>query len=109
MGPLKVEMLQDGRFINAADAHAKIFSYIDDYYNTQRLHSSLNYQSPNHFENEIALANSITFTPNIGGISIERIYLVLAFHGFCLDELIEITIYGCAFLVYELRIHIWTR
>jgi hypothetical protein len=35
--------------------------------------------------------------------------LVLAFHGFCLDELIEITIYGCAFLVYELRIHIWTR
>ncbi len=57
MGTLKAEMLQNGRFINASDARAEIFAFIDGYYNTQRLHSSLNYRTPNHFENEIALVN----------------------------------------------------
>jgi len=57
IGTLKAEMLQNGRFINAADAHAEIFAFINCYYNTQRLHSSLNYRTPNHFESQIALAN----------------------------------------------------
>lgn len=57
MGTLKAEMLQNGRFINATDAHAEIFAFIDGYYNTQRLHSSLKYRTPSHFEDEIALAN----------------------------------------------------
>lgn len=57
MGTLKAEMLQNGCFINVIDARAEIFAFIDGYYNTQRLHSSLNYRTPNHFEAEIALAN----------------------------------------------------
>lgn len=57
MGTLKAEMLQNGRFINATDARAEIFAFIDGYYNTQRLHSSLNYRTPNHFEADLALAN----------------------------------------------------
>lgn len=57
MGTLKAEMLQNGRFIDATDARTEIFAYIDCYYNTQRLHSSLHYQSPKHFEAQIALAN----------------------------------------------------
>lgn len=57
MGTLKAEMLQNGRFINPADARAELFSFIDRYYNTQRLHSSLNYQSPTNFEANLALAN----------------------------------------------------
>jgi putative transposase len=57
MGTLKAEMLQNGRFINATDARAEIFAFIDCYYNTQRLHSSLNYRTPNRFEADIALAN----------------------------------------------------
>jgi putative transposase len=57
IGTLKAEMLQNGRFINASDARAEIFAFIDCYYNTQRLHSSLNYRTPKHFESEIALAN----------------------------------------------------
>lgn len=57
MGTLKAEMLQNGRFINATDARAEIFSFIDGYYNTQRLHSSLNYKTPHRFEAEIALAS----------------------------------------------------
>jgi len=39
MGKLKAEMLQSGRFIN-----------------TQRLHSSLNYRPPHHFEADFALS-----------------------------------------------------
>jgi putative transposase len=57
MGTLKGEMLQDGRFIDEADARAEIFAFIDGYYNTQRLHSSLNYRTPKHFESEIAFIN----------------------------------------------------
>lgn len=57
MGTLKAEMLQNGRFINASDASAEIFAFIDGYYNTQRLHSSLNYTTPSNFESAIALAN----------------------------------------------------
>lgn len=56
MGTLKAEMLQNGRFINAADARSELFAYIDSYYNTQRLHSSLSYQSPASFEADLALA-----------------------------------------------------
>jgi transposase InsO family protein len=57
MGTLKAEMLQNGRFINATDARSEIFAFIDGYYNTQRLHSSLKYRPPSRFEDEIALAN----------------------------------------------------
>ena len=57
MGTLKAEMLQNGRFINATDARAEIFAFIDGYYNTQRLHSSLNYRTPSHFEADLALVN----------------------------------------------------
>ena len=57
MGTLKAEMLQDGCFINATDARAEIFAFIDAYYNTHRLHSSLNYRTPKHFEDNLALAN----------------------------------------------------
>ena len=55
MGTLKAEMLQNGRFIDAMDARTEIFAFIDGYYNTQRLHSALNYRTPHHFEAEIAL------------------------------------------------------
>jgi putative transposase len=57
MGTLKAEMLGEGRFENAADARTEIFAFIDGYYNTQRLHSSLNYETPNDFETQIALGN----------------------------------------------------
>jgi putative transposase len=57
MGTLKNEMLHNGRFIDAADAQIEIFSYIESYYNTQRLHSSLNYQTPASYEAEIRSLN----------------------------------------------------
>lgn len=57
MGTLKAEMLQDGCFINAQDARTEVFSYIDSYYNTQRKHSALGYQTPAQFEARILTQN----------------------------------------------------
>lgn len=53
MGTLKTEMLQDGNFINEADARIEIFAFIEGYYNTHRKHSSLGYRSPAQFEAEL--------------------------------------------------------
>jgi len=57
IGTLKVEMLQDGCFQDAADAHAEIFDYIEGYYNTHRKHSSLGYKTPSQFEAHIHSTN----------------------------------------------------
>ena len=57
IGTLKAEMLQDGCFIDAADARTEIFSYIESYYNTHRRRSSLKYQSPAQFEAQIHSLN----------------------------------------------------
>lgn len=52
MSTLKREMLQGGRFEDAADARLEIFEYIDGYYNNQRKHSALGYLTPNQFEQQ---------------------------------------------------------
>ena len=49
---LKAEMLEDGAFLSVQDAEAEIFDYIEIYYNRVRRHSSLGYESPEHFENQ---------------------------------------------------------
>jgi transposase InsO family protein len=46
----KAELMQDGAFTSKEDAKTEIFEYIEMYYNTIRRHSSLNYVSPNKFE-----------------------------------------------------------
>jgi putative transposase len=46
----KAELLQDGIFETIEDARIEIFEYVEMYYNTQRIHSSLNYQSPDTYE-----------------------------------------------------------
>jgi transposase InsO family protein len=55
IGTIKREMLQGGCFDNADDARVEIFEYIDGYYNNQRKHSSIGYQTPIQFE-----ANTLT-------------------------------------------------
>lgn len=52
IGTLKNEMLQGGRFIDQTDAQIELFAYIEGYYNTNRKHSALNYQSPLQFETQ---------------------------------------------------------
>jgi transposase InsO family protein len=48
----KAEMLGDGRFLTIEDARTEIFEFIEMYYNTIRIHSSLSYQSPMEYEEE---------------------------------------------------------
>jgi transposase InsO family protein len=48
----KAELLQDGIFETIEDAQTEIFEYIEMYYNTLRLHSSLDYQSPDEYEKQ---------------------------------------------------------
>ena len=52
---LKTEFVQRRIFASDAQPTAQVGSYIDRFYNTKRLHSSLSYHSPVEFE---CLANA---------------------------------------------------
>ena len=49
---LKVEETHGQDFATRAEARHCVFDYIERWYNTTRLHSSLDYKSPNQFERE---------------------------------------------------------
>ena len=49
---LKVEQTQGQDFATRAEARHCVFDYIEGWYNTTRMHSSLDYQSPAQFERE---------------------------------------------------------
>ena len=47
---LECELLDRRRFRTVAEARREVFSFIEGFYNTRRLHSSLGYRSPANFE-----------------------------------------------------------
>jgi transposase InsO family protein len=49
-GKLKTECLYRHHFKTRAEARTVIFAYLEGFYNRQRLHSTLGYQSPQQFE-----------------------------------------------------------
>src|SRR5436189_2439765 len=49
---LKYELVYHHRFPTLAEARSAIFHYIETFYNRTRLHSSLDYQTPIHFESK---------------------------------------------------------
>lgn len=49
---LKAESMPKGGYQSKEHAESEIYAFIEKYYNTQRLHSSLNYMSPNAYENK---------------------------------------------------------
>ena len=51
---LKVEQVHGARYQTREEARADMFEYIETYYNRKRRHSTLNYQSPWDFENQMA-------------------------------------------------------
>ena len=55
---LKHEWTNHDSFDNLADARLSVFKYIETFYNTVRLHQTLDYQSPNQFEAHHAPANA---------------------------------------------------
>ena len=55
---LKGELVQRQDFQDLADARLAIFDYIEIFYNRQRLHSALGYQSPVEFEQQLVYRNN---------------------------------------------------
>lgn len=51
---LKNELTHEHNFNNQQIARAAIFEYIEIFYNRQRLHQTLNYQTPDEFEQTVA-------------------------------------------------------
>ncbi|MFO1432728.1 MAG: IS3 family transposase [Candidatus Competibacteraceae bacterium] len=51
---LKGEQTEGQRYATREEAKAEVFEYIEAYYNRQRRHSTLNNQSPCHFEVRMA-------------------------------------------------------
>ena len=47
---LKVELIQDNRYKTREIVKQSIFQYIEAYYNQKRLHSSIDYRTPNEVE-----------------------------------------------------------
>jgi putative transposase len=56
----KAELMEDGAFQDVEDSRTEIFEYIEMYYNPSRLHSSIDYLSPNNFENKLVLHENKT-------------------------------------------------
>jgi putative transposase len=55
---LKVEWIYDNLYQTRDEARLDVIKYIEMFYNSQRLHSFLDYKSPNNFESGIPLANA---------------------------------------------------
>jgi putative transposase len=55
---LKYEWTNHQTFHNLAAARLSVFRYIETFYNSQRLHQTLNYLTPNQFEAENAPASA---------------------------------------------------
>jgi putative transposase len=54
---LKQELAHHERFRDRDAARARIFEYVESFYNRQRLHSSLDYRSPEAFERMVEVTN----------------------------------------------------
>ncbi|MFR4503989.1 MAG: IS3 family transposase [Catenibacterium sp.] len=53
----KKEWLNQYKIQNYEDAYKLIFEYIETFYNTVRIHSHCNYQSPNQYEKSYVKSN----------------------------------------------------
>ena len=51
---IKRELISDGNYWGIDDVKAAVFKYIETYYNTKRMHSSLGYVSPQDYERMLA-------------------------------------------------------
>ena len=61
-GSLKSERTNGKVYLTQEEAKADVIDYIEMFYNSKRLHSTLNYVSPLQFENEFRLKKVSTFT-----------------------------------------------
>lgn len=57
LAPLEQELTHHEQFIDHNAARTQVFDYIENFYNRQRLHSSLDYHSPEVFESMARVIN----------------------------------------------------
>ena len=61
-GSLKSERIDSKKYITREEAKADIIDYIEMFYNSERLHSTLGYVSPLHYESKFDSSKMSTFT-----------------------------------------------
>jgi putative transposase len=49
---LECELIERESFSSRSEARLSVFEFIEGWYNPDRLHSGLDYQSPRHYEEE---------------------------------------------------------
>jgi transposase InsO family protein len=54
----KTELVYQTRFSTRAQARSEIFQWIEEFYNRERIHSSIGYKSPVAFEEELMLTRA---------------------------------------------------
>ncbi|BCD91986.1 hypothetical protein fh0823_22820 [Francisella halioticida] len=64
-GTLKVELVHDESYKTREEAKLSIFEYIEAYYNTKRIHSTINYMTPYQFE--YIMENEVVNCPKLTG------------------------------------------
>ena len=47
---LKIELVYENKYKTREEAKSSIFRYIEEYYNRKRMHSAIDYSTPNEFE-----------------------------------------------------------
>ncbi len=62
---LKTELVHQADYLDREEARRATFEYIEVFYNRQRRHSTLGYQTPAKFE-ELTVAASVHRPPNLG-------------------------------------------
>ena len=62
---LKRKFINDAHYTHREQAQQEIFKYIEIYYNTKRMHSALNFQTPLQFEKDFISTNQPNFVPSL--------------------------------------------
>ena len=65
MKTLKQEEINGSSYRNLSQARRAIGAFIDTIYNRQRLHSALDYRSPNEYEAILARFPAVTLPPEV--------------------------------------------
>jgi putative transposase len=65
---IKRELVEKGVFESLEEAETELFDYIEVYYNRQRRHSALGYQSPEKFEQQYNQNQLINLQSNVSAI-----------------------------------------
>ena len=48
--PVLLKLVYENEYKNREEAKSNIFRYIEEYYNRKRMHSAIDYRTPNEFE-----------------------------------------------------------